>query len=117
MNIWAKIVSLGVIGFVIWGLYLTLNSFNNSFPLSLKINFALTFFFLTILLLVFYFPIIYFAWVKKPIKEMTLYAKIVAIGYFISVVFISPIYNGVDIPIMFIVLLFIVPLFYYGWRK
>ncbi len=117
MNIWAKIVSLGVIAFGIWGLYLTLNSFDNALPFSSKIGFALTFLFATIMGLAYYFPMVYFAWVKKPNKDMKLYAKLVAITYVIMVVLVSPMYNGVDVPTIFIVLLLIVPLFYYGWRK
>lgn len=120
MKNWAKISSLLALGIIIYGLYVTIQIFTlpmGGFSTQMKFEIALLPYFV-ILSAIFYSPLFYYGWVKNPnSKNWKGYAKIIAITYTscILIGFIMT-FEVWLIPIIPIVLLPIVPLYYYGWR-
>ena len=124
MRVWAKISSLGIVLFAIYGIIFGIYLTNKllSFPITYSMGTLLLFVVFINLLYVAIFspPLFYFGWVKKPKnKEMKLWAKVLTILLPILLVlgFISPWgLELTDIPSTIPSILIIVPLYYYGWR-
>ena len=121
MNIWAKISSLVIIYFLIFGIYYTIKILF----LSMRTPFWVIFLPFTWLLMIgFYSPLFYYGWVKKPKnKEIKVWMKFWARGLTIIfpilavISFIGPWgLELTDIPSIIPMFLVIVPLYYYGWR-
>ena len=122
MNIWAKISSIGMVYFLIsgvfYGIYLAVKLLFS----PIQIGLTSMIFFVTAMnalaIITFGPPLFYFAWVKKPKnKQMKLWAKIVTIIFVIYFIlgFISP--WGLDLFSIILTLFVMIPLYYYAWRK
>ena len=129
MNILTKITSIIIILLAIYGIHLGISFvelYLDSSPviqdalLNTTIYFVLSIIFSVFFMLVFYSPFIYYGWVKNPSnQDMKSFTKLMTIGYTICVVFVSPIFNGIDflyIPGTLLALILIIPLYYYAWR-
>ena len=143
MNIWIKICSLVVVGFVFYSIYLAFSFIGLYFDsqetfyrflalgeympktMSLGSTIFLVFscLFSTIFGLYFYFPFLYYAWAKKPyIEDMKIYAKIIsvilAVCLFLGMISAWGLeYTGRDFWFVNLLILFLIPLYYYAWRK
>jgi hypothetical protein len=144
MNIWAKISSLVIFGFVIYaiymmfsfiGLYLDSQEIFHKFlalgeyvpktmSLGSTIFYILALLFTIVFGLAFYSPFIYYAWVKKPNDEgMKKYAKIISVIFVVTfIIGLVTAFGGAsitdkDLGFIALYILFLVPLFYYAWRK
>ena len=122
MKVWAKISSLFVIFFLIQGIYYSIRILIITIGSSMRTPWFMYLLpFTGISMIIFYFPLFYYGWVKKPKnREMKYWAKILTIIFPLLAIigFISP--WGLDFPkdILFILPIFalIVPLYYYAWR-
>lgn len=123
MNLWIKISSLIIVGFLILGIYYTLKIM--FLPIGTPFWIVLLPF-TWIFMIIFYSPVFYYGWVKKPknkeIKNgMKFWAKALTVIFpvFTLIGFISP--WGLDFPkdILFILPAFAIigPLYYYAWKK
>lgn len=140
---WAKLGSLVVIGFIIYGIYLCFTSitlyldiqesrlqlaslgeympnyysFGDLMMVFISMAFAIVFG------LVFYSPFLYYGWVKNPKKETNETMKGIAITVSIiwSVILVIAAIFGTnrfsDIIPLLIMLAFMVPIYYYAWGK
>ena len=128
MSLWAKLSSIAIMLFGIYGLYLGVSFLvlyiSNSQFITLKttIFFILSVILTIFFMLIFYSPLFYYGWVKKPKNEgMKSFAKILTIIFPVLAIvgFISP--WGLDFPKDALVILpafaLIGPLYYYAWRK
>ncbi len=116
MKIWAQITSLVIIGYITYSSYLFISF------LFIPIQKPIWMYSMPLVLifgLIFYSPFFYYGWVKKPNDEhMKYFTKFMTIVYSVAVVFISPIFNGLEFYLYLTlpVLAFITPLYYYAWR-
>ena len=106
MNIWAKISSILIIPILILLVIFMIPVFTEGFSKGMGALFV------SILILIFYAPLIYYAWFKKPNnKKMKMLAKIITI---LSIVII--IIDGTYKTFLELLILF-TPVFYYAWRS
>jgi len=126
MKLWAKISSLALMGFAIYSIHLGISFVeleidNQILPLSTTIIFFLSTLFSAVSIFLFYSPVFYYGWVKKPRNELMKYlAKALTIIFPVLLVIglISPWGIGFkDIPTIIPMFLIIVPLYYYGWLE
>lgn len=111
MRIWAKISSiLGilVLFFVIFSIYQSIqNLYNVNFLPSIVSS---------VIILIFYIPLFYFAWSKKDkSKIMKIFAKIVTILLPLDIIY-SVLQNSYpNLYTISIVFISLIPLYYFGW--
>ena len=127
MKWWAKISSLGIIAFLIYGvlfgIYVIIRT-SNLIPLGGFSLVSILFLVLVanlIAVIIFGTPLFYFAWVKKPTNNtMKIWAKVSSILLILFLIggFVSPTgFENIDIPYIFPSLIILVPIFYFAWRK
>ena len=126
MNVWAKISSISIMLAVIYVIYLgisfiELSTDSQFISLGTTTFFALSILSSVVFMLIFYSPLFYFGWIKRPKNEiMKMWAKVLTIIFPVLAVisFISP--WGLEFPknILSIIpaFLLIIPLYYYAWR-
>lgn len=106
MKIWAKISSILIIPIVILLVIFMIPVFMGGFSEGMGALFV------SILILIFYAPLIYYAWVKKPNnKYMKMFAKVVTILSIIIIIIDWTYETFLELLILF------TPVFYYAWRK
>lgn len=105
MKVWAKISSILIIPILIILIIFMVPVFTEDFSKGIGALFV------SILIILFYIPLIYYAWVKKPNnKNMKIFARVITI---ISIGFIL-----IDWTARTFIegLILLPPLFYYAWR-
>jgi len=143
MNIWIKISSLVVMSFAVFMIYLAFQFVGLYFDsqetfykflalgeympktmsLSSTIISVFACLFSVVFGLAFYSPFLYYAWAKKPyIEDMKIYAKIIsvilAVCLFLGMISAWGLeYTGRDFWFVNLLILFLIPLYYYAWRK
>ena len=110
MNIWAKISSILIVPVLILMIMLMIPVFTEGFSKGMGALFV------SILFILFYLPLIYYAWFKKADnKGIKLFAKITTF-----LVAVGAIWNLVvdkDSRLLLEALIFYTPAFYYAWKR
>ncbi len=110
MNIWAKINSIIIIPLLIVLVIFIPAVFTEGITKGMN---ALL---IGIFIILFYLPLIYYAWVKKPNnKKMKVFAKITT--GLTAILSIRIMMVDKDLQLLIEALIFYAPLFYYAWRK
>ncbi len=105
MNIWAKISSVIMIFFLTPLIILIIPVFIEDY--SKGMNALLV----TIIIILFYAPLFYYAWFRKPDnKKMKILAKIITIFSIVGIFVVKTPTNLIEMVI------FVTPVFYYAWR-
>lgn len=114
MKVWAKIISLFVIIFVLFSMYaimkflmLPISYWIYSIPLWVIFGIIID------------MPFFYYGWFKnQENKYIKLFTKGMSIMYSVFVLYVAQIFNGLELFDVFLValaLIFVAPLYYYAW--
>ncbi len=110
MNIWAKISSIIIVPILLMLVILMPGVFIENFSNGMG---AL---FLSVLIILFYLPLIYYAWFKKPNKNwIKVFAKITTFLVAVGTIWNLVVDKDSKLPLE--ALIFYAPVFYYAWKK
>jgi len=108
INIWAKISSIVIIPILIILIILTPVVFTEGLKKGMIASI------LNLSIIIFYLPLIYYAWFKKSNKKMKVFAKITTSFTAILTIGISILIKNLEI--FLVALIFYGPVFYYAWK-
>ena len=110
MNIWTKISSIIIVPILLLLVILIPGVFIEDFSNGMGVLF------LSVLIVLFYLPLIYYAWFKKPNNNgIKVFAKITT--FLVAVGAIWDLVVDKDSKFLLEALIFYTPVFYYAWRK
>jgi hypothetical protein len=117
MDVWAKIGSLVIVLGII---FILLYNQNGLFSQFFSVNAPVMTFLAIIMLIsisIFYIPLFYFAWsISKKSKGMKIWAKIITVVIPLIVIYDILTNNYENVTYYLLLVITLVPLYYYGWK-